>query len=257
MAYRVANSLNVLLNQLNNMAPRRSKASDGAIGDPAHASRVSDHNPDRYGVVRARDYTHDPAGGLDCHWLADKLVRSGDARIKYIIWNRRIWQGSWSYYSGTNPHTQHLHLSVVADSRADQTHPWNLGVESIPAPAQEDPNVKNLIVAQEYGSTRTWVGDGIVRRHIQDPTELSGIQFWIARKGGDATVNKGWRDLRVLGHDINEMTEVWHLLATGHKQDGRYNRDLANIAGQIQAVGKAVEDLATKVAALEQRLSSS
>lgn len=127
MAWRVARSLDVLLGQLNTRAPNRSKASDGSIGDAAHASRVSDHNPDAQGIVRARDFTHDPAGGLDCHWLAAQLVASRDARIKYVIWDRRIWQGSWQPYNGADDHTHHLHLSVVAGPAADTTTPWNLG----------------------------------------------------------------------------------------------------------------------------------
>jgi hypothetical protein len=129
MAWRVAYSLNVLLGQLNELAPNRNKASDGSIGDPAHSSRLSDHNPDNLGIVRARDFTHDPAGGLDCQALAEKLVESGDSRIKYIIWNRRIWfpSSGWSEYTGgPNPHTTHLHLSVVADGRADETTEWEI-----------------------------------------------------------------------------------------------------------------------------------
>lgn len=128
MAWRVANSLNVLLGQLNTMAPNRNKASDGSIGDPAHSSRVSDHNPDPLGVVRARDFTHDPANGLNCNELANQLVASRDSRIKYIIWNDSIWQwNGWQEYTGTNPHTTHLHLSVVADDRADEMTTWKVG----------------------------------------------------------------------------------------------------------------------------------
>src|SRR5690606_13626231 len=127
MTWRVAKSLDVLLGQLNAMFPGRSKISDGSIGDAAHATRDSDHNP-WYGpgIVTARDYTHDPAGGLDGQWLADSLVASRDSRIKYIIWNRRIWQGSWQPYYGANPHTKHLHLSVVASPACDDTTPWSL-----------------------------------------------------------------------------------------------------------------------------------
>lgn len=124
---RPAYSLDGLLWQLNQLAPHRSRASDGWIGDPAHQARVSDHNPDKNGIVRARDYTHDPAGGLDCEKLAAALVASKDDRIKYIIWNKRIWQGSWKKYTGANPHTQHLHLSVVANANADDKRIWDLG----------------------------------------------------------------------------------------------------------------------------------
>src|SRR5829696_1398678 len=99
--WRVARALDTLLGQLNAHAPRRNKASDGAIGDTDHQNRSSDHNP-WYGpgIVTARDFTHDPGGGLDCQWLANTLVANRDPRIKYLIWNRRIWQGSWRAYSG-------------------------------------------------------------------------------------------------------------------------------------------------------------
>ncbi len=145
MAWYVAGSLETLRGQLNALAPRRSKVSDGSIGDAAHSARTSDHNPTSSGQVCARDFTHDPAGGLDCHWLARILVASRDPRIKYIIWNRQIldsrpgnrpWQ--WVSYNGTNPHTKHLHLSVFAGSTGDQNRAWNLGATNPAPPPEED-----------------------------------------------------------------------------------------------------------------------
>lgn len=135
--WRVAESLDQLLDQLNALAPGRSKRSDGAIGDAAHASRSSDHNPwlviGGQHYVSARDYTHDPAGGLNAQLLADSLQRGRDQRVKYVIWNRRIMAGDagpqpwvWRPYDGSNPHTKHLHLSVVADLRATVRIPWAL-----------------------------------------------------------------------------------------------------------------------------------
>lgn len=128
----MAKSLETLLAQLNMMYPHRSKESDGGIGDAAHASRLSDHNP-WYGpgIVTARDFTHDPDNGIDCRNLANWLTTSSDRRIKYVIWNRRIWDRSsgWQPYNGTNPHTKHLHLSVVASILCDDTRPWKLGTQ--------------------------------------------------------------------------------------------------------------------------------
>lgn len=163
MAWRVARSLDQLLAQLNALAPKRSKVSDGSIGDTAHASRSSDHNP-WYGpgIVTARDFTHDPAAGLDCHKLADALVRSGDKRIKYIIWNRRIWQGHWAPYSGVNPHTKHLHLSVVASASADNTAPWNL-TGTAPAASQED----TLSAAYEKDDRARWPKADALERDLR------------------------------------------------------------------------------------------
>jgi hypothetical protein len=135
--WKVAPSLEQLRNQLDELAPERSKASDGAIGDEDHRNRSSDHNPwwqlngQRY--VTARDFTHDPGGGLDCDELAAALERGRDRRVKYIIWESQICSGSerrdpweWRDYNGPNLHTRHLHLSVVADARALLRIPWML-----------------------------------------------------------------------------------------------------------------------------------
>jgi hypothetical protein len=124
MAWRTAKSLIHLRDQINQVAPNRSKASDGTIGDAAHASRKSDHNPwvkdGAIGVVTAMDITNDPARGCDAQKLVDALVNSRDARIKYVIWNRRkissqVQPWVWRAYTGTNPHNKHFHVSVKPD----------------------------------------------------------------------------------------------------------------------------------------------
>lgn len=132
MAWRLAKSLDTLRGQVNALSPRRSKASDGTIGDAAHSARKSDHNPDKNGVVTACDITHDPARGIDGGVLAEVLIASRDPRIKYVIWNRRICAGSagpqpwrWRPYSGSNPHNKHVHISVKAGkSSYDDTRAW-------------------------------------------------------------------------------------------------------------------------------------
>lgn len=143
-AWIVAESLERLRQQANALAPNRSKASDGTIGDAAHAS-TSDHVPRLIAgtnVVSALDLTHDPTGGLDCAKLCAALIASKDSRIKYVIYARRIISGAggphpWvsRVYSGANPHTAHLHLSVVGDARCRNADPWMLpGLGSVPAP---------------------------------------------------------------------------------------------------------------------------
>ena len=138
--WRIAKSLEVLRGQLNQMFPNRSKASDGGIGDAAHASRNSDHNPwvdlkNNRGVVTARDFTHDPANGLDSGAIADRLRNSHDPRIKYIISNRRIASSTsvdgqppwtWRPYTGKNAHNHHFHISVLPDrTKYDDETLWN------------------------------------------------------------------------------------------------------------------------------------
>lgn len=129
--WRVAKSLLTLKSQIDGVAPARGKKMDGTIGDAAHANRKSDHNPNPEGVVTAIDFTHDPADGLDCQVLADRLVASQDPRIKYIIWKGRIISSKvnpwvWRVYKG-HPHASHLHLSVGPGAdRYDDDAPWNL-----------------------------------------------------------------------------------------------------------------------------------
>lgn len=149
---RIAKSLGVLRDQINKMSPARRKTSDGWLGDPAHRARVSDHNSDSAGVVRALDITHDPAHGVDAGAIADQLRRSKDPRIKYVISNRRIasppgW--AWRSYSGKNPHTMHFHLSVVKAAIADTVRPWAIGGS---APAGEPVFSRPIL---RRGSTRS------------------------------------------------------------------------------------------------------
>jgi hypothetical protein len=144
---RSAYSLATLLGQLNAKTPNRNKASDGGIGDAAHQNTVSDHNPDSNGVYHARDFTHDPAGGLDGWWLADTLLKSRDKRIKYIIWQQRIVDFRagynpyvWTPYSGLNAHKQHVHVSVMSGALGDQSQLFNLGAVN-PAPVEGENDV--------------------------------------------------------------------------------------------------------------------
>lgn len=128
--YWEAPALVALTAEINAAAPKRSKASDGWIGDPAHASRDSQHNPENWptswtGVVRARDYTDDPKGGMPCAELAQDLLELMRSRKHpalgpgaYIIWAGRIisfnrLDEGWRPYLGANRHTKHLHLSVA------------------------------------------------------------------------------------------------------------------------------------------------
>ena len=114
-----------ILSQATALWPTRNRASDGLLGDPAHAARTSDHNPGHNGLVHAADLTHDPAAGVDCNVLAEQI--KDDRRVKYIIFNRRIWtptvSRTWRPYSGSNPHTQHMHVSVTDADEYDSS-PW-------------------------------------------------------------------------------------------------------------------------------------
>lgn len=140
----VDKSLDVLLRQLNEHAPHRSKASDGSIGDAAHASRDSAHNPedtedsmdhnDPDNQVDARDFTHDPAHGADMHEFTEQLRVSRDNRLYLVIFDGRQFSSyakngiapfTWRPYSGSDMHRGHAHVEV-SDYHNDDTRPWEV-----------------------------------------------------------------------------------------------------------------------------------
>lgn len=123
-AWYVAPALDMLRDELNRRHPGRDRSSDGAIGDPAHQARKSDHNPDwaSGGVVRARDFDVD---GIPVRELVAVLQR--DSRTRYLIFDGRIWtrENGWQPYSGINPHRGHFHISVrVGAQYENDTRPW-------------------------------------------------------------------------------------------------------------------------------------
>ena len=112
-----------VLRQATALKPKRKKASDGLLPSAAHqkASPTSDHN-----TGLAVDLTHDPANGIDCAEIFQKLKE--DKRVSYLIFKGKIWSKKYSKqgdrrYTGSNPHNSHLHISIVADGATD-TSPW-------------------------------------------------------------------------------------------------------------------------------------
>jgi hypothetical protein len=147
MSWHLARSLETFRTQVNEKWPNRSKASDGTIGDEAHQSSKSDHNPDADGAVKAIDITHDPSGGPDCTMLAEMLWAGKDYRVGYIIWNKQISNpdienGAWRPYTGSNPHTMHLHLSVKKEGCEDPQEWKAVPVSPIFAAAGPMPKIK-------------------------------------------------------------------------------------------------------------------
>lgn len=121
--YFLAPSLVRLRDEVDARYPKRDKASDGWIGDPSHAARVSDHNPcwtcsgRSRGIVRAIDIDISPDGRADAD-LRTEVLRAaiGDPRVWYVISNGIIYSRTYGFaprtYTGSNPHTQHVHISL-------------------------------------------------------------------------------------------------------------------------------------------------
>jgi hypothetical protein len=141
--WRPAKCLLVMRQQVNQLNLLRDRHDDGMVGDARHAARNSDHNPwvdvhNGIGVVTAYDITHNPKIGCDCNKITESLVASRDSRIKYVIWNRFIYnsdpiQGSVAWakrdYHGEDPHTGHIHISVLPTRELyDSEALWKIAV---------------------------------------------------------------------------------------------------------------------------------
>lgn len=141
MAWRLAKSLIKLRNQINAAYPGRDKTSDGSIGDAAHRSRKSDHNPwityQGSGIVTAIDIDEDVDARGSVEHVIKAIQASKDPRVKYIIYEGRITVPGditkWKKYKGVNPHSQHAHISVSSTpSLFDDDKDWVIGSVNTP-----------------------------------------------------------------------------------------------------------------------------
>lgn len=153
MAWVLTRGMTNLRNQINKVGPERDKASDGTIGNAAHATGTSGHNPDLTGNAEYKDGdSKDEVRAIDTDnsgpWLpgvtAEKIVqhlvekgRSGnlETQIRYLIYNRRIWAASTGWvtqvYNGASPHTEHIHASGAYNQAADENTTYDYGLESL------------------------------------------------------------------------------------------------------------------------------
>lgn len=126
MAWRLARSLVVLRREVRTLHPGTTVWD---IGDADHQEEDSDHNPNQDDVVCATDTLGDAR--LDLGWYAEKVRTSGHVALKYVIYDRRIASArssppwSWRRYTGSNPHTGHVHVSVGVGPDGQSTGPYD------------------------------------------------------------------------------------------------------------------------------------
>lgn len=148
--------------------PARDKSCDGIMGDAAHRARKSDHNDGH-----AFDLTHDPEHGVDCDKIAAVIVQ--DKRIDYVIRSRRIWSREhpyWRTYTGSNPHTEHMHVSVL-DRYLQDVGPW-VGI-AIPPVVRVSPLVLGAAVMLATADCHKY-------------SNGSGPVIALAKKGGNVNI---------------------------------------------------------------------
>lgn len=115
--------------------PGRDTTSDGVLGDSSHQARKSDHNPawdepePFTGIVRATDRDVDRWPAYEVRDFIISRCRSGaEKRLWYVINDRTIWSHTYGWmprpYDGDNPHTGHIHFSLMHDMSNFDDSPW-------------------------------------------------------------------------------------------------------------------------------------
>lgn len=152
MAWVLTRGLNTVRAEFNTVFPGRDKTTDGSVGDLAHQTGSSGHNPDKTGKaeykdgdakdeVRAIDVDRDLVPGSATDWMelvVQYLVKKARAGqyipFRYIIYKGRIWSRTdgWQTrtYTGANKHDKHAHFSGDYTQTADE---WtgSLGLASV------------------------------------------------------------------------------------------------------------------------------
>ena len=245
MSWHLAPALDRLRDEVNAKWPNRSKASDGTIGDAAHSSRTSDHNPNSRRSVNAIDIT---AKGIS----TDTLIAAAKKHpsVRYIIFNRRIMNrdiGNFRSrpYSGSNPHTQHVHISLYQRRSAeDDTRSWGLGKPSSskPVPAKPKPAKRKApgpgysfpwpaghYIGPKSGPDRSHSGF-YSHRTAKGKTDQEWIKEFVAQLGRRGwSVGKGKTWLKKFGNDGKYGNELEALIRAFQSEQGL---DVDGLAGR-------------------------
>lgn len=193
-----------LFAEFDRIAPSRDHASDGDIGDAAHQNEVSDHNPDETGNVPIHDADHtNEVHAIDVdntlresdltmekcvQFLLGRCRSGAEKRLRYIIYNRRIWSASSGWvqktYTGASAHTEHAHFSFSYISSLEaSTASYHL--EEIPvALTSADKNWLTTMV-----DARVDAAEAKILAVVGSPMELDD------KIGDAANVNRSVRDV--------------------------------------------------------------
>lgn len=208
MAWQVAKGLEAFRDKVNRRWQNRDKKSDGTIGDTAHQSRTSGHNPDdtpgsepswdgdsdTLQEVRAWDMDKDLGEpGTTAQMLVDHLIKlPGLSKIiRYIIFNRKMYHSRDNFaptpYEGDNPHTEHVHFESAWTQEADNNTTFDFKLEEVGDMALDSADAQKV-----------WETDGCVTMPDWHPSKASnpeisaGYAMWIALdEAHDANVKAG------------------------------------------------------------------
>ena len=125
------------------MAGSYTGVNGGGISRSCESGGRSEHKEGRaWDWMLRADVAADAAKADDVlTWLlatdehGNEAARARRLGVMYIIWNRQWWSAwdpdaGWKPYTGTSPHTDHIHFSFSWDGALKRTSWWNAGVPS-------------------------------------------------------------------------------------------------------------------------------
>ncbi len=124
----------------------------------------------------------------------ENYARARRIGIMYMIWNRRIWfpSGGWRAYTGSSPHTDHVHFSFSWPGARKKTTFWkrrrSFVVDAAAHPSDQgfwtitgNTHVLTSGASSFEGDRSSTVGSGEVAGIAATP---SGDGYWIAKRSG-------------------------------------------------------------------------
>jgi len=244
MAKTAAPSARAMLSQASRAWPARRTSADGIVPSAAHtaANPTSDHEPGAAGYCHAVDLTHDPGHGCDCGRISEALRAARDERVKYVIFNRRMFsrpEWTWRAYSGTSPHTEHMHVSILDTRTAcEDVHPWPgiIGSAPVPSPAEEDDVVITLITPpietwHRFWRLRSAQGDYLYTPHPAEVQSVVNAGYVYEGIGFDVSLT-----------DPSNINDLYRLVKSGW-----HHYCLKAEADSLKAQGWTVEGAVAKV----------
>jgi hypothetical protein len=172
--------------------------SSAGIGRDCNVGGTSEHKEGRAydWAVNAFDPTQAAIAQDFLTWLlatdsyGNKYAMARRLGVMYVIWNRQTWKAydaadGWQAYTGPNPHTDHVHISLSWDGARALTS-WYVGAKVAPAPGM------GYWLATDIGQTFPFAAPdfGSVPRRPQHPVvgiapRPSGKGYWqVATDGG-------------------------------------------------------------------------
>lgn len=244
--------LKVLFAEFDRIAPSRDHASDGSIGDTAHQNEVSDHNADEVGKVPIHDADHiNEVHAVDVdntlresdltmekcvQFLLGRCRSGAEKRLRYIIYNKRIWSASSDWvqktYTGASPHTEHAHFSASYETKLEaSTASWHLEDIPVSLTPQDKVWITNTIAAQTKSAIEAELN--AISKQVMETYKIPGTTT-----PGDGTF------LRNLGQVTGDP---WSLIMRGNTLGGDPIPS-KGVYGQILA---EISDLQRKVDSLK------